>query len=63
MTSAPRGNMHEQKDTFQYIPFEIGLKTLLKDPEVSTVAVVYYVDSICTGIGLSASHAVGSLFV
>jgi len=47
MTSAPRGNMREQKDTLHYIPFEKGLKTLLKNPEiydeVSTMAMVYYV--------------------
>lgn len=34
MTSAPRGLMHEQKDTFQYVPLVMGLKCLLKNNEI-----------------------------
>ena len=35
MTSAPRGQMHDQKDSFQYIPLERGLKALLRNQEFS----------------------------
>ena len=34
MTSTPRGCMHEQKDTFQYIPLRKGLQVLLKNKEI-----------------------------
>ena len=34
MTSTPRGLMHEQKDTFQYVPLVDGLKSLLKKKEI-----------------------------
>lgn len=34
MASNPRGTMHEQKDTFQYIPLSTGLQALLKNREI-----------------------------
>ncbi len=34
LTSAPRGTLHEHKDTFQYIPLQDGLKALLKNQQV-----------------------------
>lgn len=34
MTSAPRGVMHEKRDTFQYIPLEKSLTALLKNKEI-----------------------------
>ena len=35
MTSNPRGQMHEQKDTFQYVPLHKGLKALLRNQYIS----------------------------
>ena len=34
LTSAPRGTIREQKDTFQYVPLQEGLKALLKNQHV-----------------------------
>lgn len=34
MTSTPRGLMHKQQDTFQYIPLIDGLKCLLRNKEI-----------------------------
>ena len=43
MTSAPRGRMHVQKDTFQYIPLEKGLRALLKNKNIrAEVRVMYH---------------------
>ena len=32
--SGPRGNLGEQKDTFQYVPFLQSLEALLKNQEI-----------------------------
>ena len=34
ITSAPKGAMHEHKDTFQYVPLEKGLKALLQNQQL-----------------------------
>ena len=46
MTSGPRGQMHEHKDSFQYIPLDRGLKALLKNNELCDEVCLY--TFICT---------------